>query len=230
MKICNNLLYGDKILLTNRVFSGEYNQIINLKRAKEDIFGYPKYYLEIDTIINNNIVHQGYLYFYLDNYAKTSFFIGLKVEENFRHLNIASLLIATYLQFCFNNGYKYIKMYHKQRKPFITYLLKTYGFEVNDLSLYEKRNDIINIYRDYDYDIKTKLLLFKDPKHEDNFLKTNIYQDDDYEIIHDEDEGIYLDKIILPIQNINTNPISYNLLNERMANKKCKRVLRKHRL
>ena len=89
---------------------------------------------------------------------------------------------------------------------------------------------MIYIYRDYDYDIKTKLLLFKDPKHEDNFLKTNIYQDDDYEIIHDEDEGIYLDKIILPIQNINTNPISYNLLNERMANKKCKRVLRKHRL
>ncbi len=229
MKSFTNLNTNEKIIINERLFSKEYNEILSLKRAKEDIFGYPKYYLTIDTFIDNNLVHQGYLYFYMDFYNKTSYFIGLKVEEAYRGLNIASLLIASYINFCFNNNFKYLKMYHKQKKPFITYLLKKYGFEVLDLSLYEKRNDVITICRDFDFENKEKLLLFKDSKHEEDFLKTNIFTTDNYRIIHDE-EAVYLDRIILPLQNINVNPIDYNLVNYRLANKEVKKVLKKHRL
>ena len=78
--------------------------------------------------------------FYLDKENKTSEFIGIGVAPEYRDLNIGSFLIASWIDLCLNNGYDFLGANKKQRKPFLLYLLKTYGFEIFDKSI----NDIFS--------------------------------------------------------------------------------------
>lgn len=223
-----NLTEGEKKLYQDGFYSGEFNEDLYIKRSIDDGSNKPKYYISVYTKINGLLRQQGYLYFYLDYENKQSNFIGIKVEKEYRNLNIASFLIATWIDLCMNNNYK-LGINEKQRKPFLLYLLKTYGFEILDTSLYETRPDVITVCRSLDFSDKRKMLLFKDPKHEDNFIKTNVYKEDNYEIIHSGNGIIMLDNIILPLQNMNKNSIHYELLDEIMAEYKVENTISKHK-
>lgn len=102
-----NLEEGRKILYSEGFFSGEYNQDIYLKKAIDDGSNRPKYYISVHSIINGQLIQQGYVYFYLDHETKTSYFIGVKVDPEFRNLNIGSFLVAVWIDLCLNNGYDF---------------------------------------------------------------------------------------------------------------------------
>ncbi|MBE6148401.1 MAG: hypothetical protein E7167_02780 [Firmicutes bacterium] len=224
-----NLESGDKLLYSEGFFSGDYNQDLYLKKANDDGSNRPKYYISVHSIIDGKLVQQGYIYFFLDYEAKTSHFIGVKVDEQFRNLNIGSFLVASWIDLCLNNGYDFLGVNPKQRKPFLLYLLKTYGFEIMDKSLYLTRPDVISIYRSSDFTNKNKYLLFKDKKHEKTFEGTNIFRADNYSIIHHPTDMIHLDDVILPLQNMKRNAVDYELLDQELAEAKVEDVLSKHK-
>ena len=228
MDTLNKLNDGEKTLYQTGFFSGNYSEDLYLKKSIDDGSHKPKFYISVYTRINNELRQQGYLYFYLDYETKQSNFIGIKVEPEYRNLNIASFLIATWIDLCLNNGYN-LGVNEKQRKPFLLYLLKTFGFEILDTSLYETRPDVITCCRSLDYTNKAKMLLFKDPKHEENFIKTNIMKEDNYQIIHSTNGIIRLDNIILPLQSAHRNPAHYELLDEMIAELKTNHIISKHK-
>ena len=92
MKYFEKLDTRIKTTYSTDYFSGDYNHEIYLMKANDDGSHRPKYYLRAVTNINGVEVIQGYLYFYIDYDTKTSEFIGIKVHEEFRDLNIGSLL------------------------------------------------------------------------------------------------------------------------------------------
>lgn len=230
MGTLENFNSGDKILYMDNCFSGNYNQQLYIKRAIDDGSNRPKFYISVISNVNGSLVQQGYLYFYLDFEKKESHFIGVKVEPEFRNLNIASFLVASWIDLCLNNGYDFLGVNHKQKKPFLLYLLKTYGFEVSDLSLYETRNDVISICQNMSSYSDRKFLLFKDVKHEKAFMGTNIFKTDNYEIIHDLRRNmVILDNVIIPLQNMSLNHVEYSLQEKEIADIKTNHTLSKHR-
>ena len=218
---------GVKNIYSESYFSGNYNHNIYLMRANDDGSNKPKFYLRATTNINGVDVIQGYLYFYLDFENKTSDFIGVKVHEQFRNLNISSLLVSLWIDMCLNNGIDFLGSNKKQRKPFLIYLLKTFGFEILDKDLYRTSKDVISICkREND---TSKLLLFKDSKHERDFRGSNICLEDNYEILTSLDGVTQLDDIIMPLQDYKRKNISYDLVDDDKASVKIKRVLKNHR-
>ena len=227
MKYFEKLDTRIKTTYSTDYFSGDYNHEIYLMKANDDGSHRPKYYLRAVTNINGVEVIQGYLYFYIDYDTKTSEFIGIKVHEEFRDLNIGSLLVSLWIDLCLNNGIDFLGSNKKQRKPFLIYLLKTFGFEILDKGLYKNSKDLISICR-RDND-PSKLLLFRDSKHERAFKSTNIYTEDNYEILTSFDGVTHLDDIIMPLQDFRRKQISYDLVDYDKANVKVKRVLKNHR-
>ena len=223
MIIYNASDYGYKLYKTN-YFSNKYNHQIYFKYTNDA--GQDKIYISICTTIRNKEILQGYIYANVVKLSKTSEFIGMKVDYHFRNQNIGSLLISLWIDFCYNNGYDFLKTTNKQRKPFLLYLLKKYGFEVYDTNLYETRNDVISICQNPDSN--DKLLLFKDPKHEKVFRTSKAFKNDNYQIADSQEDLILLDRIIMPLQNASRNPINYELLNQQLANEKTSLVLKRH--
>lgn len=227
MKYFMQLNEGYRKLYSVEYFSGDYNHNIYLIRANDDGSNKPKFYIKATTIINEIETTQGFLYFYIDFKNKTSSFIGVKVLEEFRNLNIGSLLISVWIDLCLNNGIDFLGSHKKQRKPFLLYLLKTYGFEIFDKSLYKTSGDVISICkRDND---TSKLLLFRDKKLERDFKSTNIFETDNYQIIKSLEGVNYLDDIIMPLQNQSLKNISYDLNDYNKANEKVIKVLNRHK-
>ncbi len=229
MSYLEQLKTGDKSLYSDSFFSGDYNQSLYLVKANDDGSKKDKYYIWATTTIGNQEVKQGHIYFYLDHETKTSSFIGVKVTEKFRNLNIGSLLISSWIDICLNSGYNFLGVHEKQRKPFLLYLLKTYGFDILDQSMYSTRKDVISICRSPDFTDKRKLLLFRDSNHEKTFEGTKIFKTDNYEIIHDLSDSIYLDDVIMPIQNIKRDNVPYWLINYDKAKVKTKTILERHK-
>lgn len=224
-----NLEVGNTILYSDGYFSGDYNQELYLKRVISDSSSKQKFYINVFSNINGNLVQQGFLYFYIDYETKTSYFIGVYVKPEYRNLNIGSFLVASWIDLCFNNGYDFLGVNPRQRKPFLLYLLKTYGFEILDKSLYNIRPDVISICRSIEPADRRKLLLFKDAKHEKVFMGTNIYKTSNYEIVHNSEGIIILDKVIVPLQNMKKNQVNYELLDQELAETKTGTVLHRHK-
>lgn len=220
---------GDRTLYKSGFFSGEYNQDLYLKKSKMDESNRPKFFLTVFSKINGELVQQGYLYFFLDYETKASYFIGVKVLEEYRNLNIASFLVASWIDLCMNHGYNFLGVNEKQRKPFLLYLLKTYGFEILDKSLYQTRPDVISICRNENLLDKSKMLLFRNEKHEKTFMSTNIYKSDNYKIIHNQSGIIVLDNVILPLQSRKHNQVDYALRNELLAEIKSDTTISNHK-
>ena len=229
MNIIKNIDIGNSLLYADNYFSNDYQHILYLKRVPNDANNKHKFYMNVYSFIDGELIHQGYLYFYIDFNSKTSSFIGLGVKQTFRNMNIGSLLIASWIDLCLNNNIYFLDTNEKQRKPFLLYLLKTYGFEVFDKSLYDTRNDVITICKSIDILDKRKFLLFKDSDHEKRFINTHIYQTDDYEITHSLLNLMTLDKVILPLNEIKRNLVKYNLLNREKVLEKTKLVLSRHK-
>ncbi len=226
MSKLNELEIQKNILYKTGFFSGDYSQDLYLKKAniKEE----NRVYLSAFGVVNGELERQGYLYFTVDFEKKVSQFIGVFVDEKYRNLHIASFLVASWIDLCWNQGLDFLGVNHNQRKPFLLYLLKTYGFEVFDLSLYQTRKDVITICRSKELEDKQKYLLFKDEKHEKAFLNTNVYQTDNYEVIHNPMNHILLDQVIMPLQNRNRKEVYYELLKEELANTKIKNTIESH--
>ena len=229
MGLIENLEEGDRKIYSTGYYSGDYNQDLYLMKANTDESNKPKYYINVFSKINGEIVEQGSMYFYLNYEEKTSYFIGIKVKEQFRNLNIGSFLVASWIDLCLNNGYDFLGVNAKQRKPFLLYLLKTYGFEILDKSLYESRPDIISICRNIDFTDKNKYLLFKNSKHEEIFKKTNVFKFDNYRIIHSKEGMIFLDNIILPLQSRKRTQVDYELRDRLLAETKTEEVISRHK-
>ncbi len=218
--------FGYQLYSTN-YFSDNYNHEIYIKFSNDA--GMDKLYISVCTLINNQLVLQGYLYANMDKLTKTSEFIGMKVEQEFRNCNIASLLTSLWIDYCYNYGYDYLKTINKQKKPFLLYLLKNYGFEVLDKNLYDIRDDVISICKNYKENDNKKILLFKSLKHERAFRNTKVFKSDNYQIADSTDDLILLDKIIMPLQNASRNYVNYELLNELQAKSKTNLVLSRHK-
>ena len=108
MKYFEQLDTSVKYMYSTEYFSGDYNHNIYIMRAKEDDSRKPKFYIRATSNINGEEVIQGYMYFYLDYENKTSDFIGIKVHEQYRNLNISSLLISIWIDLCLNNGIDFL--------------------------------------------------------------------------------------------------------------------------
>lgn len=227
MEYFDRLVDRDKKLYSTDFYSGEYDHNIYLVRAKDDDSLKPKFYIWATTNVNGVEEKQGYLYFYLDPINRTSSFIGTKVLDKYQGLNISSLLVSVWIDLCLNNGIDFLSSNEKQRKPFLIYLLKKFGFEIFDKNLYETSNDVISICR-RDYD-KSKLLLFKNDMHEKVFKGTNVFNTGNYEIIHSFDGVEHLDDIIMPLQHFKSKNINYNLMYYDKAKVKVKNVLKNHK-
>ena len=228
MSVLDDLGFGERKFYSGGYFSGEFNQDLYIKRSNDDGSGRPKFYMGVYSLINGEFVQQGYLYFYLDKFSKTSDFIGIKVMEEYRNLNIGSFLVASWINLCLNNGYDFLGTNEKQRKPFLLYLLKTYGFEVVDKSMYLTRRDVISVCRGLGID-QRKLLLFRDSKHEKDFLGSNAFNDDNYVIIHNLKGVAVLDDVIMPLQGRKKDLVKYNMLDMLAGEEKTKRVLLNHK-
>lgn len=229
MEIFKNLEVDKRSLYSDQYFSGDYNQLIYLKRSVDDGSNKPKFYISIFTYINDELRLQGYIYFYIDFYTKRSEFIGMAVNPEYRNLNIGSLLLSSWIDICLNDGIESLDTHHKQKKPFLIHMLKTYGFEIEDISLYKKSDDLIWLYRDPDYSNQTKYLMFRSPKHENAFEKTNIFKTDNYSILHNNAGFFEVDKVIIPLQSESKKNIIYGLIDQAHAEEKVKSILSKHR-
>lgn len=227
MKYFEQLDTSVKYMYSTEYFSGDYNHNIYIMRAKEDDSRKPKFYIRATSNINGEEVIQGYMYFYLDYENKTSDFIGIKVHEQYRNLNISSLLISIWIDLCLNNGIDFLGSNKKQRKPFLIFLLKKFGFEIFDKNLYRTSKDVISICRKDDD--RSKLLLFRDAKHERDFRESKIYHEDNYKILTSLDGVDHLDDIVMPLQGFRRKNISYDLIDYDKADVKVKRILKNHR-
>ena len=229
MELISKMQHGEKKLYDDNFFSGDYNQEIYLKKSFDDGSHKDKYYLEVYSKINGIYVMQGYIYFYLNKENRACNFIGMRVVEEYRNLNIGSLLVSSWIDFCLNNNYEFIGVHPKQKKPFILYMLKTYGFEVFDTNMYNTRSDVISICRAIDLDDTYKYLKFNNERHQRNFMQTNIYKSDNYKIVDDVFDVFELDKVIFPLQDITRKPADYYLQDKDYASERAIRTLTKHR-
>ena len=108
MDFFRRLEFDERILYSDRCFSGDYDQLLYLKKSVDDGSNRPKFYISLFTKVADTLMLQGYLYFYLDFELKKSYFIGLAVKPKYRNLNIGSFLIATWINLCIDNGYDFL--------------------------------------------------------------------------------------------------------------------------
>ncbi len=229
MEIFKELETDKRFLYSASYFSGNYNQLLYLKRAKDDGSNRPKFYISAFANINGVLTLQGYIYFYIDFNTKKSDFIGIAVKPEYRNLGISSLLISSWIDICLNNEIDYLGTHYKQKKPFLLYLLKTYGFEIDNIKLYRTSDSLISLYRDPDFSNTSKYLLFRSPLHEKAFMKTNIYKSDNYSVLHNTAGFYEIGRVIVPLQNMSIMKVSYELKNEDAAAEKVAKILSMHK-
>ncbi len=196
MKMLENLLYKTNIVIKDDLMYQKFQQKITLSRHFCSTDTNDRYYLKLNTIEDDEIINQGYLYFYLHPENLSSQFIGIAVNEDYRNSGVASILISSWIQFCLDNGYEDLMTYKKQRKPFLLYLLKKYFFVAEDISDYELFSKLVYICRMKDSDCKC--LIFSSVQEEIRFRNSNIMRSDNYRIIDSTDEEIQiLDSVLL---------------------------------
>ena len=206
-----------------------YQDGFEYKGIKQDLYfqktyfketGKTQYFIKSFIKDNGSFTCQGYIYFYLNDDSKASDFIGVFVKKEFRNSGLASLLVASWIDFCFNNRYDFLGTNKTQRKPFLLYLLKTYGFEIFDETIYSKSPNTIQICRS-NFD-NTKYLLFKNTEAKEFFMRGKIAQEDNYMAIDELMPGMsYLDSVLLSQ--------IYHLENYTRASEKTQLVLNRHK-
>lgn len=220
MKQLDNIPFNTEILYEDGYNYNGFRQRLYFQKTFMKANNKNQYFIKSYIINKNAQICQGYIYFYLDDNTKTSDFIGAYVKPEYRNSGLASFLTAHWIQFCLNSGYNLLGTNKNQRKPFLLYLLKNYGFEIFNPSLYDTSKNIINICKKENDD--TKYLLFKNPLQAKAFLNSQIAKEDNYQVITDSNEKIdYLDKVIL------STPYNMNDLSK--AEQKCTVAIKKYR-
>ena len=146
---------------------------------------------------NGDFVNVGYLYFGVDLDERISHFIGIYIKPEYRSNGYSSLLISTWIRFCFENNIYNLSTISRQRKPFIIYLLKLFSFELNNLNSYSLYGN--NIYICSKAEVKDKkCIIFDNTEQEKHFINSPISTDDNYLILPYFDEStILLDTVLL---------------------------------
>ena len=123
-----------------------------------------------------------YIYFYLNmGGGRTSKFIGMYVAKEKRNEGYAKLLLSTWIQFCLHHSVETIQTIERQRKPFIVYLLKTFGFDL--LNEEEKQKDRRKIAICKRENSCSKCLHFHDKNQEMGFINSHIMKEDNYDVL-----------------------------------------------
>lgn len=65
---------------------------------------------------------QGYTYFYVNQNCDTASYVGTYVAPDFRRNGIAKQMMATWINFCLENGIENLNTIKHQRKPFLLYV------------------------------------------------------------------------------------------------------------
>lgn len=220
MDIIDNMPYDKNILYDDSYEYNELRQRIYMQKAYMSVKKRNQYFFKSYVLDGNELICQGYIYFYLNNENRSSDFIGAYIKPEYRNGGIASLLVSIWIQFCLNNGYNFLGTNKAQRKPFLLYLLKTYGFEIMDSEIYQTNINVIDICKS-DID-NTKYLLFKNPQQKISFLRGSIAKGDNYSVIDSLTDNIhYLDSVILSK--------IYSLTNEFKAEEKSTFVLKRYK-
>lgn len=219
MSIIEGMPYDKNILYNDSFQYNELKQRIYFQKAYMSAIKRNQYFFKSFVLDGSKLICQGYIYFYLDKESKSSDFIGVYIRPEYRNCGLASLLVSIWIQFCLNNGYNFLGTNKTQRKPFLLYLLKTYGFEIMDSTIYQTDRNVIDVCRNEKNN--TKYLLFKNPKQKISFMKGNRANEDNYCVIDSISDNIhYLDSVILSKE--------YFLINDCKANDKSVHVLKKH--
>lgn len=220
MEVLEQIPFDRNVLYEDGYNYKGLNQKLYFQKSLLSTNGKIQYFLKSFIIDKNNFVCQGYIYFYLDFDLKTSDFIGVCVKPEFRNSGLASLLVASWIQFCLNNGYNFLGTNKTQRKPFLIYLLKTYGFEILNENIYKTSKNTIHICKS-NLDLN-KYLLFENPVQAESFARGKIAKEDNYQIITELSENMsYLDSVILSH--------SYNMVDYFQAEEKSTLVIRRHK-
>lgn len=197
MSILSTLDYQTPISYDESLKYNGKKQFITLHKSKQLNTKSDYYYLDLYYEKNTlEVVRQGYIYFYVDFDTKESRFVGIYINQEFRNSGLASLLISSWIQICLNNNIDVLKTIKKQRKPFMIYLLKCYGFEIRNPEVYETDSRVICIcQKEEDY---AKYLYFRDEYEKRSFINSDIMHSDNYNILDDlgTDTNV-LDQVIL---------------------------------
>lgn len=135
MSVLDNIEYDKNYIYDDSFCYKGLKQRICLQKSHMKQKNVNQYFLKAYVIDNSNLICQGYIYFYLNPLIKTSDFIGVYIKPEYRNEGLASLLVSAWIQFCLNNNYNFLGTIKTQRKPFLLYLLKTYGFEILDTNI-----------------------------------------------------------------------------------------------
>ncbi len=220
MSVLNNIPYKENIILNNNLKYHDFHQQITLTKYFCNSDLNDRYYLRLNINNNGELINQGYLYFYLDSKSLDSKFIGIGVNPEYRNSGVASLLIANWIQFCFDEGFFNLQTIRKQRKPFLLYLLKKFCFDLNNLNKYYTSSKTVHICRKEGS--SNKYLIFANKHEEERFSRSNVMKKDNYKIINSTDENInILDSVVL------YEP--YYLQNNKQAYQKSLQISNKYR-
>lgn len=219
MNFIKNCPYDRNILYEDGFNWQGLKQRLFFQKSIMKMNGKTQYFLK-SYINGKNVDCQGYIYFYLNQDLKVSDFIGVYVKPEYRNTGVASFLVASWIQFCFNNGYDFLGTNKKQRKPFLLYLLKTYGFEILDSNIYKSSKHVIHICKQKESN--TKYLLFENKLEQENFMKGKVAKEDNYQVVSKLSPNLsYLDSVILSQV--------YTMIDVYKANEKSTLVLTRNR-
>lgn len=210
----------EKIVNDDLMFQGSIQRTY-IKKTYHTAGKRDQYFITLYKVNNNsNMNCQGYIYFYLDFNTKTSEYIGSYIKPEYRSNGLASLLTSSWIKLCLDYDINHLKTTRKQRKPFLLYLLKTYTFELPDISFYQTSDNNIHLFRKEN--LSTKYLLFENQNQRKSFQQGKIYHNDNYDII-DMPNSSYkkLDTILLSQE--------YFLQDEESAYKKALRIENEHK-
>ncbi len=202
LKLSPDIPYQEPIFFTNFIFNNEKYNVLFYRGYGDTINGefvpsLSHYFIQIykEKQENETPIQCAYIYFYLNFETRETKYIGTYVKPEFRNNDFASLLTSLWTYICMdNNFYEYVTN-KKQRKPFLLYLLKLYGFEISDLSLYDTSNKTVFICKDGLS--KDKCIYFKDGNLAKNFSESNNAKKDNYRILSSLDNVEVLDKILI---------------------------------
>lgn len=222
MQLIKNLTYNKKLLLKEDLQFKTYQQKLFLSKHTCQSDMNDRYYLNVKILEkDDNLVNQGYLYFYINFNKLQSELIGVGIEPQYRNYGLASLLISSWIKLCLEQGINNLQTIPKQRKPFLLYLLKKYKFELENMGIYETSSRMVYICQENGNN--DKLIMFKDEREKRLFNNSNIMKTDNYRIIDTLTDDIEIvDKVVLYLP--------YFLQDNEFAYQKSLSIYNKHKI
>ena len=225
MNTFNKLGFGQVFMLDRIPIDTKHELHIKLEKTFHEVSNRDIYYIKLYLAGNDIYKSIGYMYFYLnqlDECINASTYVGTYIDPEYRSSGLASLLLSYWICLTRENNCDTLTTIKKQRKPFLVYMLKKYGFDIADINEYLTATDKIYICRRSND--KTKYLLFESLRERLDFMCEKVYRCDNYKIIPTTLEDrpwdvSVLDKVLLNrIHNLKNFDTSYNLA-EKMLRK-----------